>query len=39
MKRNYTTPEMEMIVFEQEDIVTTSKGNETPIVPFNSHNF
>ena len=37
MKNTYTTPEMEVIAFESEDIITTSGvpteiENETPIV-------
>lgn len=35
-KDNYETPEMEIITFETEDVITTS-GNETPIVPPGNH--
>lgn len=31
MKEKYTAPEMEVVEFETEDIITTS--GETPIVP------
>lgn len=33
MKERYETPEMEIVVFETEDIITAS--NETDFVPFN----
>lgn len=34
MKEKYTAPEMEVVEFETEDIITTSGiGGETPIVP------
>lgn len=32
MRDDYAIPTMEIITFEQADIVTTS--NETPLVPF-----
>ena len=34
MKERYETPEMEIIEFETEDIITTSVEPETPFVPF-----
>ena len=33
MRKKYTIPEMELVVFKCEDIVTGS--NESPFVPFN----
>lgn len=33
MKERYETPEMEIVEFEAEDIITTSKG-ETSFAPF-----
>lgn len=37
MKERYETPEMEIVEFETEDIITTSGGStevgETPFVP------
>ena len=42
MKEVYTRPEMEIVEFETEDIITASGGNsgvatpETPIVPFSA---
>lgn len=37
MKETYTAPEMEIIEFESEDIITTSglDENELPIFPMN----
>lgn len=34
MKERYETPEMEIVEFETEDIITTSGVLETPFVPF-----
>lgn len=39
MKERYETPEMEIVEFETEDIITSSGGGstefgETPIAPF-----
>ena len=35
MKEKYNTPEMEIVEFEAEDIITTSGGvDELPFVPF-----
>lgn len=36
MKERYETPEMEIVEFETEDIITTSGESdpETPFVPF-----
>lgn len=34
MKERYETPEMEIVEFETEDIITTSGEPETPFVPF-----
>ncbi len=34
MKERYETPEMEIVEFETEDIITTSGAPETPFVPF-----
>ena len=31
MKEQYTAPEMEIVEFENEDVITTSCVNETPI--------
>lgn len=28
-KEKYTAPEMEIVEFENEDVITTSNGNET----------
>lgn len=36
-KQLYESPEMEVITFEEEDVITTSGGlgeNELPTVPF-----
>lgn len=33
MKEKYTTPEMEVIEFETEDIITTS-GDDLPEIPI-----
>ena len=33
MKEKYTTPEMEIIEFEVEDIITTSDPDELPMIP------
>ena len=30
MKANYTSPEMEILQFSREDIITTSNGSELP---------
>lgn len=30
MKELYQTPEMEIVAFEAEDVITTSGGNELP---------
>ena len=35
MKEVYETPEMEVVEFEKEDIITTS-GNDLPEIPFES---
>ena len=35
MKKEYIAPNMDLISFGQEDIITTSNPNETPFVPFN----
>lgn len=32
-KDNYETPEMEIITFETEDVITTSIDSEIPIAP------
>ena len=32
MKERYETPEMEIVEFETEDIITTSGGNDLPQV-------
>lgn len=32
-KDNYETPEMEIITFETEDVITTSTDSEIPIAP------
>lgn len=32
MKEKYESPEMEIIEFETEDIITTSGGNNLPII-------
>ncbi len=32
MKEKYITPETEIIEFENEDVITTSDPNETPIL-------
>ncbi len=34
MKERYETPEMEIVKFETEDIITASNVPETPFVPF-----
>ena len=34
MKERYEVPEMEIVEFETEDIITTSGDPETPFVPF-----
>ena len=35
MKEKYTAPEMEIVEFEVEDVITTSGGdNNTPELPF-----
>ena len=34
MKERYETPEMEIVEFETEDIITTSGDPETPFVAF-----
>ena len=34
MKERYETPEMEIVEFETEDIITTSGDPETTFVPF-----
>lgn len=31
----YTAPEMEIIVFDEQDVITTSNGTTTPEVPLN----
>ena len=38
MKETYTTPEMEIVYFDTEDIITTSgRGeNELPFIPIGS---
>lgn len=37
MKETYTTPEMEIVYFDTEDIITTSgDNNELPFVPAGS---
>ncbi len=36
MKERYETPEMEIVEFETEDIITTSDP-ETPFVPFSGN--
>lgn len=35
MKKRYIAPEMEVVCFECENIITTS--NETPFVPFSTN--
>ena len=35
MKNKYIAPDMDLISYELEDIITTSNPNETPFVPFN----
>ena len=37
MKERYETPEMEIVEFEAEDIITTSGDPETPFVPFSGN--
>ena len=37
MKERYETPEMEIVEFETEDIITTSGDPETPFVPFSGN--
>ena len=37
MKERYETPEMEIVEFETEDIITTSGEPETPFVPFSEN--
>ena len=37
MKERYETPEMEIVEFETEDIITTSGAPETPIVPYSEN--
>ena len=32
-KKIYESPEMEIITFEVEDVITNSIDNETPVVP------
>ena len=33
MKEIYSTPEMEMVSFDSDDIIRTSGENELPLVP------
>ena len=37
MKERYETPEMEIVEFETEDIITTSGDPETPVVPISGN--
>lgn len=37
MKERYETPEMEIVEFETEDIITTSVDPETPFAPFSEN--
>lgn len=34
MKEKYTTPEMEVVEFETEDIITASGGDDLPEIPI-----
>ena len=34
MKELYQTPEMEIVAFEAEDVITTSTGEELPNMPL-----
>lgn len=38
MKKSYDSPELTVICFEEEDIITTSDigENELPVMPFNN---
>lgn len=36
MKEIYETPEMEVVEFETEDVITTSGIGDTPFVPVDS---
>ena len=38
MKERYETPEMEIVEFETEDIITTSGEPETPFPKINERN-
>ena len=37
MKESYKEPELEIVEFETEDIITTSGDPETPFVPFSEN--
>ncbi len=34
MKKEYMEIEMEIVAFENEDVITTSGGNDLPFLPF-----